>query len=69
VIAVGTSVVRALEAAYLRGAGSLQAGEAEATLRITPEHKPHVVDGLLTGIHSPEESHFELLGAFMDKHC
>lgn len=68
-IAVGTSVVRALEAAYLRGAGSLQAGEAEATLRITPEHKPHVVDGLLTGIHSPEESHFELLGAFMDKHC
>jgi S-adenosylmethionine:tRNA ribosyltransferase-isomerase len=67
VIAVGTSVVRALEAAYLRGAGTLTAGEAEATLRITPEHKLRVVDGLLTGIHSPEESHFELLGAFMDK--
>lgn len=67
VIAVGTSVVRALEAAYLRGHGTLQAGEGEASLRITPEHKLQVVDGLLTGIHSPEESHFELLGAFMDK--
>lgn len=64
-IAVGTSVVRALEAAYLAGAGTLRAGEGLARLRITPEHRLRVVDGLLTGIHAPEESHFELLGAFM----
>jgi S-adenosylmethionine:tRNA ribosyltransferase-isomerase len=66
IIAVGTSVVRALEAAYQRGRGCLQAGDAIATLRITPEHQLRVVDGLLTGIHSPEESHFELLGAFVE---
>lgn len=67
VIAVGTSVVRALEAAYLQGEGTLHAGEGVAQLRITPEHRLNVVDGLLTGIHAPEESHFELLGAFMDQ--
>jgi S-adenosylmethionine:tRNA ribosyltransferase-isomerase len=67
VVAVGTSVVRALEAAYLRGRGKLRAGEGVARLRITPNHRLHVVDGLLTGIHTPEESHFELLGAFMDE--
>lgn len=67
VIAVGTSVVRALEAAYQRGRGTLAAGSAIASLRITPEHRLRVVDGLLTGIHAPEESHFELLGAFMPK--
>ena len=67
IIAVGTSVVRALEAAFQRGHGKLGHGEAVATLHITPEHRLHTVDGLLTGIHSPEESHFELLGAFMEK--
>lgn len=65
VIAVGTSVVRALESAWLRGDGRLAAGEAVATLRIGPEHRPRVVSGLLTGVHSPEESHFALLAAFM----
>jgi len=67
VIAVGTSVVRALEDASLKGAGQVRAGEATASLRITPGHRLRVVDGLLTGIHSPEESHFELLGAFLDQ--
>jgi S-adenosylmethionine:tRNA ribosyltransferase-isomerase len=65
IVAVGTSVVRALEAAFQRGAGTLVAGAAIASLRITPQHQLRVVDGLLTGIHSPEESHFELLGAFL----
>jgi S-adenosylmethionine:tRNA ribosyltransferase-isomerase len=65
IIAVGTSVVRAVEAAYERGQGTLAAGSAIASLRITPRHRLRVIDGLLTGIHSPEESHFELLGAFM----
>ncbi|HET8933925.1 MAG TPA: S-adenosylmethionine:tRNA ribosyltransferase-isomerase, partial [Polyangiales bacterium] len=67
VIAAGTSVVRALESAYQSGTGTLQAGEAISTLRITPEHPLQVVDGLLSGIHAPAESHFELLGAFEDQ--
>lgn len=66
VIAVGTSVVRALEAAHAGPAAPL-AGEALTRLRITPEHRLRAVDGLLTGIHAPEESHFELLGAFVER--
>jgi S-adenosylmethionine:tRNA ribosyltransferase-isomerase len=67
VIAVGTSVVRALESAYLRGGGALIAGEAVTSLRIDREHRLEVVDGLVTGIHTPEESHFDLLRAFLDE--
>lgn len=62
VIAVGTTVVRALEAAALKG--PLRAGFGIASLRIDAEHALKVVDGILTGIHSPGESHFELLAAF-----
>jgi S-adenosylmethionine:tRNA ribosyltransferase-isomerase len=65
VIAVGTSVVRALESAALRS-HRLQAGEAISTLRIDAGFVPRIVDGLLTGIHSPEESHYDLLAAFVD---
>jgi S-adenosylmethionine:tRNA ribosyltransferase-isomerase len=58
VIAVGTTVVRALEASG--GA----AGEGIATLRIGPDYAPRVIDGLISGLHAPGESHFELLSAF-----
>ena len=58
VIAIGTSVVRALEAS----GGS--AGQGIATLRIDPTTKLRVVDGLVSGLHTPGESHFELLQAF-----
>jgi S-adenosylmethionine:tRNA ribosyltransferase-isomerase len=58
VIAIGTSVVRALEASG--GA----AGAGVATLRIEPTYQPRVVDGLVSGLHAPGESHFELLAAF-----
>jgi S-adenosylmethionine:tRNA ribosyltransferase-isomerase len=67
VIAVGTSVVRALESAYVRGGGVLIAGEAVTSLRIDRRHRLAVVDGLVTGIHTPEESHFDLLRAFLDE--
>jgi S-adenosylmethionine:tRNA ribosyltransferase-isomerase len=66
VIAVGTSVVRALESAALRGAGVVVRGEAVSELRIDASHRPRVVSGLLTGIHAPEESHYDLLSAFVD---
>ncbi len=63
VIAVGTSVVRALEG-RVASERSLTPGEGETGLRVTPDHALQVVDGLLTGIHDPTESHYELLGAF-----
>jgi S-adenosylmethionine:tRNA ribosyltransferase-isomerase len=66
VVAVGTSVVRALESAAIRGGGRVLAGEAVSTLRIGPSFRPALVSGLLTGVHSPEESHYDLLRAFVD---
>jgi S-adenosylmethionine:tRNA ribosyltransferase-isomerase len=66
VIAVGTSVVRALESAALRGNGRVLPGEAVSELRIDASYRPRVVCGLLTGIHSPQESHYDLLAAFVD---
>jgi len=63
VIAAGTTVVRALEGA-LELWGELHAGTGETTLRLGPGYRPRVVDGVLTGVHAPGESHFALLGAF-----
>ncbi len=60
VVAVGTTVARALESAAPEGL----AGRGIATLRIGPDYRRQVVDGILTGIHAPGESHYELLGAF-----
>ena len=38
-------------------------------LRVTPGTRLNVVDGLLTGLHEPTASHFELLQAFAPKAC
>jgi S-adenosylmethionine:tRNA ribosyltransferase-isomerase len=112
VIAVGTTVVRALETAALGAASSgpvpgaaprwgsvadpeaarsrlstappgpdpdplrprpdpepplLRAGPGVSRLRIGPGHRLRAVDGLLTGLHEPEASHLDLLGAFLDR--
>jgi S-adenosylmethionine:tRNA ribosyltransferase-isomerase len=95
VVAVGTTVVRALETAALGAASSdpdpgsvdprtgrvaegeeaggpmstspLQPGPGVSRLRIGPGHRLAVVDGLLTGLHEPEASHLDLLGAFLDR--
>jgi len=62
VIAVGTTVVRALETvADLDGAVS--AGEGWTRLVVTPERGIHAIDGLITGWHEPEASHLRLLEA------
>jgi S-adenosylmethionine:tRNA ribosyltransferase-isomerase len=58
VIAVGTSVVRALESAPLGLSGF-------TNLKIGPEHQLQFVDGLLTGTHDVTESHYQLLQAFL----
>jgi S-adenosylmethionine:tRNA ribosyltransferase-isomerase len=59
VIAVGTSVVRALESWAQRGE---RAGWT--TLRLGPSHTLRVVDGILSGMHQEGESHHALLQAF-----
>lgn len=63
VIATGTSVVRALEAAA-GDDGRLNIGRGHTALRLGPRSQLRVVDGLLTGLHEPGTSHFELLEAF-----
>ncbi len=63
VVAVGTTVVRALEGAVARW-GALRAGSGETELRLGATDRPRVVNGVLTGVHGPGESHFALLAAF-----
>jgi S-adenosylmethionine:tRNA ribosyltransferase-isomerase len=65
VVAVGTTVVRALESAA-GGDGRVRAGHGVARGRIGRDTPLRVVDALLTGVHQPGESHFELLRAFAD---
>jgi S-adenosylmethionine:tRNA ribosyltransferase-isomerase len=63
-VAVGTTVVRALEGAAAQNAGVVRAGRGETDLRVTPTFRPRVVDGVLSGAHAATESHFALLAAF-----
>jgi S-adenosylmethionine:tRNA ribosyltransferase-isomerase len=72
VIAVGTTVVRALETvAEPDGEVAVEAGWTN--LVVTPERGLKVVDGLLTGWHEPEASHLQLLraaaGDELLRHC
>ncbi|MGI8665076.1 MAG: S-adenosylmethionine:tRNA ribosyltransferase-isomerase [Jatrophihabitans sp.] len=60
VIAVGTTVARALEsAADAESTVSPTAGWT--TLVIGPQHPARVVDGLITGLHGPDASHLLLV--------
>jgi S-adenosylmethionine:tRNA ribosyltransferase-isomerase len=59
VIAVGTTVVRALESAARTGTRS-----GVTDLVIEPDTLLRAVDGILTGIHAAGESHYRMLGAF-----
>ena len=63
VIAVGTTVVRALEG-NVREFGRLRAGESVTDLVIDASFRTQVADGILTGMHNQDESHYKLLGAF-----
>lgn len=63
VVAVGTTVVRALEGCVALH-GALVAGEGVTDLRIDESFRPRVVDALFTGLHDPTASHFRLLSAF-----
>jgi len=63
IVAVGTTVVRALENAAAIN-GCVRAGVAIATLRIGQRTPLRVVSALVTGQHEPGTSHYELLRAF-----
>lgn len=65
VIAVGTTVVRALEDAATEG-GQLRIGEGLAHGRIGPTTRLRVVDAIFSGTHEPGTSHYELLRAFIE---
>jgi S-adenosylmethionine:tRNA ribosyltransferase-isomerase len=65
VVAIGTTVVRALESAATHN-GSVRAGAGVASGCISRETRLQVVDTILTGVHEPGESHFQLLRAFVD---
>ncbi|WP_369143487.1 S-adenosylmethionine:tRNA ribosyltransferase-isomerase [Streptomyces sp. R44] len=62
VIAVGTTVVRALESAAGPD-GVVRGAQGWTGLVVTPERGVLVVDGLLTGLHEPEASHLLMLEA------
>jgi S-adenosylmethionine:tRNA ribosyltransferase-isomerase len=62
VIAVGTTVVRALETAAASD-GTVSADRGWTGLVIDPDRKIHAVDGLITGWHEPEASHLQMLAA------
>lgn len=62
VVAVGTTVVRALEAAA-EPDGTARAARGWTDLVVDPGRGVRVVDGLLTGFHDPEASHLSLLEA------
>ncbi len=65
IVAIGTTVVRALEHAAGSG-GLVRAGERLATQRIDASTPLRVVDAILSGTHEPGTSHYELLRAFVD---
>jgi S-adenosylmethionine:tRNA ribosyltransferase-isomerase len=62
VIAVGTTVIRALET-VTNGDGKTHAGEGWTCLVITPQRELRAVNALLTGMHEPEASHLAMLEA------
>ena len=62
VVAIGTTVVRALETVVDRNR-EIHAGEGWTDVVVTPERGASAVDGLLTGWHEPEASHIQMLEA------
>lgn len=63
VIAIGTTVVRALEHAA-RADGTVRAGAGTATQRIGPLTALRCVDAIVSGTHEPGTSHYDVLRAF-----
>lgn len=72
VIAVGTSVTRALESSVRASAkagedAKLAPGKGNTTLHIDGKSTLRVVDGIVTGVHDAQTSHRALLSAFVSR--
>lgn len=65
VVAVGTTVTRALESAVEVSHGRARVVARSGWTRriVTPDDPPRVTDGLVTGWHDPEASHLQLVEA------
>lgn len=66
IIAVGTTVVRALES-VTDDTGIVHPGRGVTDLLVTPQSGVRAVDGLVTGWHEPRSSHLELLQALISR--
>lgn len=64
VLAIGTTVVRALEDAAEKGKGSIVPGRAEASIFLFPGKKFQVITQLLTNFHLPQTSLLAMVTAF-----
>lgn len=64
VIAVGTTVVRALESAARAHGGTLAAYSGETDIFITPGYNFNVVDALITNFHLPQSTLLMLICAY-----
>ncbi len=67
VIAVGTTVVRSLEAAA--GQGQLKSFEGETSIFIKPGYRFRVVDAMVTNFHLPESTLLMLCSAFVGRNA
>ena len=65
VIAIGSTVVRALESSC-RGNVAI-ASQGWTDLVVGPSQPPRIVDCVLSGFHMPEATHIDLLRAFVDE--
>ncbi len=66
IIAIGTTVLRALEHAASLFDGLVPPGEYVATQKIGPGTELRIVEAIVSGTHEPGTSHYELLRAFAD---
>ena len=60
IVAIGTTVVRALES-VANADGRVRSGDGWTDLVITPERGLRVVDAILTGLHEPKAAHLSML--------
>jgi S-adenosylmethionine:tRNA ribosyltransferase-isomerase len=63
IVAVGTTVVRALESAWDERRGGPAPGAAETALFVRPGHRFRAVDALVTNFHLPRTSLIVLVAA------
>ena len=67
VVSVGTTTVRTVEHAFLRGAGTILPGAASADIFIYPGFKFKAINALLTNFHLPQSTLLMLVSAFAGK--